>query len=201
MMPVGSSDSPDVSLSELRLAELLDQLGARTSTPGGGAVAALTTALAASLVAMAARFAGNGEAVNRAEELRERAVASADDDARAYRGYLAARRLGSDQHLADQVGVRAQALAAARDEISDVPLRIAEAAAQVAELAEAIAVAGNPNLRGDAITGALLAAAAAEAAASLVAENRRDTPSDRRVTRAAALAARARRSVRTVHPD
>jgi hypothetical protein len=49
-----------------------------------------------------------------------------------------------------------------------VPLEIAGIGAQVAELAAQVAQAGNPNLRGDAVTGAVLAAAAARSAACLV---------------------------------
>jgi formiminotetrahydrofolate cyclodeaminase len=49
-----------------------------------------------------------------------------------------------------------------------VPLEIAGIGARVARLAVRVAQAGNPNLRGDAVTGALLAAASARSAASLV---------------------------------
>jgi formiminotetrahydrofolate cyclodeaminase len=49
-----------------------------------------------------------------------------------------------------------------------VPLEIAEIGARVAQLAVQVAEAGNPNLRGDAVTGALLAAASARSAACLV---------------------------------
>ena len=49
-----------------------------------------------------------------------------------------------------------------------VPLEIAEIGARVAAMAVQVAEAGNPNLRGDAVTGALLAAASARSAACLV---------------------------------
>ena len=49
-----------------------------------------------------------------------------------------------------------------------VPLEIAAIGARVAGLAVRVAEAGNPNLRGDAVTGAVLAAASARSAASLV---------------------------------
>ena len=50
---------------------------------------------------------------------------------------------------------------------AEPPLRIAEAGAEVAELAAALAVTGKASLAGDAMTGALLAEAAARAAARL----------------------------------
>jgi hypothetical protein len=49
-----------------------------------------------------------------------------------------------------------------------VPLEIAGIGARVAAMAAQVAEAGNPNLRGDAVTGAVLAAASARSAACLV---------------------------------
>ena len=49
-----------------------------------------------------------------------------------------------------------------------VPLEIAEIGARVAQMAAQVASAGNPNLRGDAVTGMLLAAASTRSAACLV---------------------------------
>jgi len=145
----------------------LDQLAARAPTPGGGGAAAVTGALAAGLVAMAARFSvtqlpGAGDLAVRADELRRRAADLADTDARAYQAVLDARRLppGGGRR---QRKVR-EALAGA----AVVPLEICQIGALVAEMAVRVAEAGNPNLRGDAVTGALLAAASARSAACLV---------------------------------
>ena len=140
----------------------LDQLAARTPTPGGGGAAAVTGAMAAGLVAMAARFSasrlpGAGELAERADELRRRAAGLADLDARAYQAVLDAARDDS----------RREALRGA----AVVPLEIAEIGARVAGMALRVAEEGNPNLRGDAVTGALLAAASARSAACLVAIN------------------------------
>ncbi len=49
-----------------------------------------------------------------------------------------------------------------------VPLEIAGIGVEVALMAARLAEAGNPNLRGDAVTGAVLAAASARSAACLV---------------------------------
>ena len=136
----------------------LDQLAARTPTPGGGGAAAVTGALAAGLVAMAARFSvrqltGADDLADQADELRRRVTDLVDLDARAYQAVL---------ELRTREALHGAAV---------VPLEIAEIGARVAAMAAQVAEAGNPNLRGDAVTGALLAAASARSAAGLVAIN------------------------------
>ena len=136
----------------------LDQLAARTPTPGGGGAAAATGAMAAGLVAMAARFSARqlpeaGDLADQADRLRYMASQLADMDARVYTAVLASR--GPE---------RKEALLAA----AMVPLEIAAIGVRVAQMAVRVAEAGNPNLRGDAVTGAVLAAASARSAACLV---------------------------------
>jgi methenyltetrahydrofolate cyclohydrolase len=70
---------------------------------------------------------------------------------------------------------------------ADIPLLIAETANDVAELAAEIAVQGNPNLRGDAAAGSLLASAAVRVAANLVEINLSTVEGEDRVERARAL--------------
>jgi len=146
------------SLLHLGLAEFLAAVPERTPAPGAGAAAAVAASLAAGLTAMAARFAPEEferreEIVARADELRELVEPLADADAEAYASYLAERSAGSAELIVA------------------VPLEIARAAAETAELAAAVAAGGNPNLLGDASAGAELAAAAASIAARLVAIN------------------------------
>ena len=145
----------------------LDQLAARTPTPGGGGAAAVTGAMAAGLVAMAARFSarqlpGAGDLADQADELRRRAADLADLDARAYAAVLDARRLpGDDGQRRERT--REALLAAAVVPAGDRGDRCAGGAA-----GPPVAEAGNPNLRGDAVTGALLAVASVRSAACLV---------------------------------
>lgn len=155
------------SLLDLSVRELLDAVASRTSAPGGGAVAALSTALAAALTGMAARFAApeEGPSAAEADELRERAAVLLDADAAAYGAFLAALRRPRDDPG------REQAVDATRDRAAAVPGEIAAIAAAVSELAAPLAAGGNPNLRGDAVAAVLLAAAAAGTAAQLVAVN------------------------------
>ena len=166
---MGSSSFLDSGLKEF-----LDAVPARTPAPGGGAVAAVTLSLAAGLTAMAARFAADdwprrAEVVGRAEELRARAEPLADADAEAYGAFMADR---TDETV---------------ERIVAIPFELAVVAAEVAELAVAVAAEGNPNVTGDAAAGADLAAAVASIAARLVEINARQ--GDERVRDARRLAA------------
>jgi methenyltetrahydrofolate cyclohydrolase len=160
-------DSPPDSFLDQPVRGFLDQLAARTPTPGGGGAAAVTGAMAAGLVAMAARFSVKqlpeaGDLADQADKLRRRAADLADMDARAYAAVLdAGRQPGDDRQRRERT--REALLGAAH-----VPLEIAGIGARVAAMAVRVAEAGNPNLRGDAVTGAVLAVASARSAASLV---------------------------------
>ncbi|GEL20025.1 cyclodeaminase/cyclohydrolase family protein [Pseudonocardia asaccharolytica] len=189
--PIDSPIQP--SLLEHSVAELLDAIAARTPAPGGGASAAFAAACAAGLTAMSARFADPGhacDAADRADALRATASALADADVAAYGRYLAALRIPRDT----EPRMRAAWLREALDDAIDTPLAIAETAAEIAALAAGVARDGNPRLRGDAVTGAVLAAAAAAAAAFLVTENLASDPEDVRAGRALGAAAAARRT-------
>ena len=167
----------------------LDQLAAQTPTPGGGGAAAVTGAMAAGLVAMAARFSAKrlpeaGDLADQADTLRLMAAQLADMDARAYTAVLDAGRQPGDN------GQRRERMREALLGAAMVPLEIAAIGARVAQMAVEVAEAGNPNLRGDAMTGAVLATASARSAASLVDINVRlgglDPDLSRRAARAAA---------------
>jgi len=132
---------------------------------------------------MAAAFSPDREeAAGRARDLQARALELAEIELHAYEPVLEALRLPRDDPR------RAERVGAARTGASESPLAIAEVGAELAELAAGLARTGNQNLAGDAIAGALLAEAAAQAAARLVAINLTDGPA---VTEAADLARRA----------
>ena len=159
------------------VAGFLEQVASETSAPGGGAVAAVSVALGASLVEMVARFSrrswdGAEAAIAAAEALRSRVAPLAQADAEAYGDFLAARRQRSDD-----------AFEAAHACVVDVPLEVAATGAKVAALAAALAEHGNPNLRGDAAAAALAASAGAEIGARLV-EINLSGRADRRLARA-----------------
>jgi hypothetical protein len=149
---------------------------------GGGPLAARVTASAAELLAQLARDAGDAGAAAQAESLRARAEPLAELSASAYEGALAAE--GGDEELG-----RAYARAA------EPPLRIVEAAADVAELAALLAEKGDPARRADAVAAGFLAAGAAAGAAELVAVNLTMSAGDERARRAQALAEGAARTL------
>jgi methenyltetrahydrofolate cyclohydrolase len=184
------------SAVERSLTGFLDDVAAETPAPGGGSVSAVTVGLAAALAAMAARFSrrrmDDADALAaEADALRERVLPLAQADAESYSAVLAAYRLPTDEAGRDAAIVQALSKAA------DVPLAIAEIAAEVGELAARIADSGNPNLLGDAAAATYLAQAAALASANLVRINLHDD-SDERVARAQAAVDRVGRSTRPV---
>jgi len=146
-------------------------------------VAATACAMAAALVEMAARFAGEWDLAHRARDQRTRALELAEIELNAYEPVLAALRLPREDPE------RPARLVAARTDASQSPLEVAQLGAEVAEMAADIAVGGNPNLAGDAIAGALLAEAAAQAGGKLVAINLLAGP---QVDQAAVFTAQAR---------
>ena len=136
-------------LSEQRVGEVLAALGARTPAPASGSAAALTGALAAALAELAGRFAGDGDAVERAQELSARLLELADEDAAAYTAFMAGRTHET------------------RAAIVRVPEEIAAAATGVAEVAERVRAQVRTSVAGDAEAAATLARAAAQVARRL----------------------------------
>jgi formiminotetrahydrofolate cyclodeaminase len=183
------------SLSALSLAAITEAVDSDAPVPGGGAVAACTGALASALAGMAARFSAHSAAqpgqfsalADQAAALRSRCLRLADDDAKAYAGYVAAARMPREPDPQP----RQQALQAALDHAAAVPLELAATAAELARLAGELTRSGSRRLRSDAATAALLAAAVAGSAAIFVAENVRDGPGDPRISQAHAAAAEA----------
>jgi len=153
----------------LPLGGFLDLVASREPAPGGGASVAVAVALAAALTAMAARFSTEHLAdadglAGRAEGLRGEVVLLARADAVAYGRVLDANRAPRDVGEEE----RRQRIREALTEAADVPLSIAGIGAEVVGISARLAEEGNPNLRGDAVTAAVLAGAGVRAAATLV---------------------------------
>jgi methenyltetrahydrofolate cyclohydrolase len=136
---------------------------------------------------MATNFtAGDAAGFERAGQLRTRALELAEIELHAYEPVLEALRLPREDPK------RAERVREASTEASKSPLEIAHVGADLAELAADLVEGGNPNLVGDAIAGALLAEAAAQSAARLVAINLTDDPLVEAAASHAARAAAAR---------
>jgi hypothetical protein len=138
-----------------------------------GPAIARTIELAAGLAQLTARVAGRDDLAVNAELLAAEVAPLADLDAAAYREFLST---GSEE---------------ARAQTIELPLRMAELAADAAELAARAAAATESAARGDALAGTLLAEAAARAAASLVQANGGGDAAASATGRAARAAARA----------
>jgi formiminotetrahydrofolate cyclodeaminase len=159
--------------SENSVQEWSDAVAAASSTPSGGAVAALATALAASLVAMVAgltilreKYAAvhnhARDTLERAEQLRGDLLEMATLDAVAVAEYMDALRLpqGTEfERTAREAAKRAALIEAAR-----VQLELLHQAAEVAELAEGMVGSGLATAIGDAATASFLAAATSRSA-------------------------------------
>jgi formiminotetrahydrofolate cyclodeaminase len=179
---------PERDLLGLSVDELLDEIAGPSPLPGGGPVAALVAAMAAALVAMGARLSSDWEdtpgIAAQARSLRERLARLAHDDADVYAAVLGIRR----EPASGDPRARDWKLGEAYGRAADLPVAIADAAADVAELAAEVASRGDQAFRADVAGAALLAAAAARAAANLVAVNLAMTEDDERPARAAAYA-------------
>lgn len=189
-----------VDYQSITLAELAELVATPSPAPAGGSVAAVAAMLAAALATMTARLSSGhwdtaGAASAQAQALRARLEPLAREDAAAYLRALAEMRGSEDEGEsgaspsgAEATSDRDASIAAALEEAAAVPLRIAEAAADVAQLAAEIARLGNPAVTADAVAAVALARASAQAAAFIVDVNLGVTSEDE-------LAQRAKRAV------
>jgi formiminotetrahydrofolate cyclodeaminase len=179
---------------DMSVDELLSELAAPSPVPGAGFAAAVSVAMGASIVTMAARLSsewaeGRGSAAQ-AETLRRRVMELASRNAEAYAEALAALE-GKEERYRTRDETMADALARA----ADVPLEIGDAATAVAAIAAEVAANGEPRFCADCAVAASLAVAGARAAATLVDVNRGTTDDDERVKRAHAQIAEASASL------
>ncbi len=150
------------------LGQFLSSLAAATPTPGGGSVSALVGALGAALARMVAGLARDKkgyEAVqsdlvqieSKGSVIQERLTQLVEDDSRAYEAVVAAMRLpkGTDPEKA----LRVEAMQAAYQEATRVPLETMEACSEVLELAVLALEKGNRGATTDAAVAILLAEA------------------------------------------
>lgn len=169
---------------ELRI--VLDEIAGPSPAPGAGAVSGVVVAMAAGLIASAARRSPEWEEAKgvsaQAQALRSRVerLAEANEDA-----YLEALALIEG---ADDDGGRDAAIGKALDTAAELPLSIAECAYDVALLGAEAAQHAVPGGAEDAAAAAVLAEAAARAVAGLVAANLVSMPGDERVVHAQELA-------------
>ena len=150
--------------------EWYERIAAPTASPGGGAAAALTAALAASLVEMVAgltierkQYAAihdQAERVRaRAAVLRHELIELASADAESFEGFVRALALPRTTEL--ERSRRADAKRAALQQASQVQYELLLRLVEVSDLGLSIAQSGHVGSMGDAATAVFLAAGAA----------------------------------------
>lgn len=162
------------------IADWLTALASDSATPGGGAVAGLSGAAGAALLAMTARLTVGREEfadvegrmrdlIERADEARRRFLELADADAQAFDGVMRAFRMPKETD--DQRSVRSAAIQRGYVEAARVPLDVARAAVDLMPLAEDATALGNPQAASDGYSGAVALYAAVRCALANVVIN------------------------------
>jgi formiminotetrahydrofolate cyclodeaminase len=162
------------------LGEFLEALASGEPVPGGGAAAAVSAALAASLTAMVVRlsldrpkYAEFGElhtaALAASDTARTRFLELADEDAAAYAAYRAARSLPRETQ--SEIEAREAATRDAARMAASVPLEVVKQCHAQVELVDRLAGRTNLNVASDLEVAALLLDSAARSAAVNVRAN------------------------------
>lgn len=146
-------------LARKTVTELLDAFASPAPTPGGGSAAALSGAVAASLLAMVAAMpktkngtpedrAALDEALPKLQALQKRLTSLIDEDAASYDGVVAAYKLPKSTD--EEKAARKRAVQAAMRHATDIPLETFRAAGALIPLGRVVAEHGNPNAKSDA---------------------------------------------------
>ena len=160
-------------LVDHKITEYLEKAAAGSAVPGGGSVAALNAALAASLTEMVANLTlgkKGYEAVEeemkalagKASQLRNKLTAAIDQDADAYTDVMAAYKL--PKATDGEITLRKQKIQDATKHAAIVPLEVARDALAVIDLAGLAIQKGNKNAASDGAAAAMNARTAALAA-------------------------------------
>jgi glutamate formiminotransferase/formiminotetrahydrofolate cyclodeaminase len=156
-------------LIENSVSSYLEAAASRSPAPGGGSVTALTGALGAAMVSMAANFTVGkkkyedvqdevNSILSESEKLRLRLAKLVDEDIEAYSAVSSAYSLpkGTDS----EKKIRAERIMKATKEAVAVPLEVARCCFRVLELCRRLVDIGNRNLISDVGVAVLLAEAA-----------------------------------------
>lgn len=153
-----------MKIQDQKIGEFLDSVASKSPTPGGGAVAAVTGAMAASLVEMVCNLTIGKKnypevqdemirVAERASELSQDLLDLADRDSEAFDKVMEAYK------TEDKDKIKGALLTAI-----EVPEKTAEYSENVRELAEIVAELGNKNAHSDAVSAEHLAFSAIQSA-------------------------------------
>ncbi len=158
----------------------LDAVAEPTATPGGGSVAAFAAALGASLGRMVAGLSRKkksqaayveplSEALAELDEAAQALTRAIDRDAEAYDAVMAAYKL--PKAASEEERRREEAIDRATRRAAEVPLEVAERAAEICERLGQLEAISSASMRSDLAVGRLMAAAGARGALENVAIN------------------------------
>ena len=156
-------------LDTLKITKFLEKIAAGTAVPGGGSVAALNAALAASLTEMVANLTVGKKGYEAAEKdmrqiaarasgFRKKLAKDIDNDAAAYNEVLKAFKMAKNTEK--DKDRRTKAIQAGFKNAALVPLGVARDALDILELIGKVVRKGNKNAAIDGAVGALAARAA-----------------------------------------
>jgi len=160
----------NMALADLSIKEFLAKTASNSPVPGGGSIAALSAAIAASLSEMVAHLTIGKKGYEALEEemqeiakdafqYRERLIRYIDKDSNAYNGVMGAFKLpkGTEQERNN----RERAIQEALINATLVPLDVARDAFKIIELAGKVVKQGNKNAVTDAAVAVMMARTAA----------------------------------------
>jgi formiminotetrahydrofolate cyclodeaminase len=153
-------------LADLTIKQYLEKTASNTAVPGGGSGAALSAAVAASLVEMVANLtigkrgfedlsAEMSAIAKQAAELKDKLIVDIDQDAAAYHQVMSAFKL--PQKTEEEKKMRSNAIQSSLKQAALVPLGVARDAYKVIETAGVVVKKGNKNAITDGAVGAMLA--------------------------------------------
>lgn len=162
---------------ELTVGSFVDALRSSAPVPGGGSASAVAASLGAALVEMVGslsagrpRYAAHAglheSAIETGRRLSARFLELADEDARAYAAFAAARKLPKDTDA--EQDDRRRAMSTAARGAAETPLAMVEACVELLAVTESLAGRSNVNAASDLDVAALLGEAAARGAAANV---------------------------------
>jgi len=153
-------------LAELTIKEFLEKIASNSPAPGGGSVAALSAALAASLTEMVAKLTIGKKGYEAVEDemkavardavkFKHKLVQAIDKDSDAYKDVITAIKLPGSTGAEKRN--REKAIQNGLKQATLIPMAIAEDAARVMELAGRAIAKGNKNTIPDGAVGVMMA--------------------------------------------
>ncbi len=162
-----------MNIAQMTVKEFVDEVASKSPAPGGGAVGAVVTSLAAALAEMVANLtlgkkkyqeweAEMERVVENMEKLRDELCELARKDIEAFNGFMEVLKLPKETE--EQKKVRAEKMQEALKVAIDVPYELSRKVRDVIKHAEIVTEFGNRNAVSDALSSAELCRAAFEIA-------------------------------------